>query len=155
MTSGRRLFTRRRRFTVLTATAAMFAGSWLTPALLPQAAAATPGALAFTEAPSGDVAATYAAFAFQASGADNYDCSLDGATFDTCAGSNGGWHRVSGLALGAHTLTVRGVEGGVTGPTAATSWTVTGKPAVQIIDGPSGTTADRLAAFTFGPADVA
>lgn len=82
----------------------------------------TPGpSVAFSETPDGVTKAPYARFAFAASGAARYECSLDGATSVACESP----YLVFPLDPGEHTLGVTAFDSdGNAGEESASQWTV-------------------------------
>ncbi|HUP29173.1 MAG TPA: delta-60 repeat domain-containing protein [Usitatibacter sp.] len=102
-----------------------------------------------TSGPSGAVAVAAAQFAFTSNEAgSSFQCSLDGAAFSACTSPAS----YAGLADGAHSFAVRATDavGNVDPSPATASWTVdTSAPDTIIDTGPSGTTGQSTAAFTF------
>jgi large repetitive protein len=106
-----------------------------------------------TAAPPTFTPATSASFAF--TGSDDrtplfdidYECSLDGAAFQSCSSPR----EVQGLAPGVHTFSVRAKDWtGAVDPTPAThAWTVGSPPNTTIGGGPDSETDSRDASFTF------
>jgi hypothetical protein len=106
-----------------------------------------------TATPSSPTVETSAIFEF--TGSDDrtplldidYECSLDGATFQSCSSP----HEVQGLAPGVHTFRVRAKDWTNTvDPTpAAHTWTVGTPPNTTIDSGPELETESREASFTF------
>jgi subtilisin family serine protease len=83
----------------------------------------TPPTLAITEGPTGTTEATTATFKFTTSdptGPVTTECSLDGATFATCASPKA----YAGLANGAHEFDVRAKDGLGNAGSSTRSWTV-------------------------------
>ena len=124
-------------------------------ALAPSPVGAVPGAPAITGHPSATVESPYAAFTFDAPGAESYDCRVfpagtPGASrppYDDCGSS--GSHLTPALADGTWTLEVRGRDAGGAGPSSTRDWTVTSVPVVQWIVEPSGSYSGRVVSATF------
>lgn len=115
---------------------------------------AAPGTV-FTGGPSGTVASNSATFPFWSEdAAATFECSLDGAAFAPCTSPT----TLSGLAQGAHVFEARARDaaGNVDPTPASATWSVdTAAPDTTIATGPSGTTAQNSAAFTFTSDDPA
>lgn len=82
-----------------------------------------------TQTPPNSTAATDATYGFEAAGGDtatvSFECSIDGGQYDPCTSPAD----FSGLAPGAHTFRVHGLNiDGDPGPSAAHSWTITSPP---------------------------
>jgi len=109
----------------------------------------TPPESTIVSGPSGTVSSASASFAFSSSGANStFECSLDGEAFALCSSPKS----YVNLSDGSHTFQVRATD--VTGNTDATpafrTWTVdTTAPHTTIDSGPSGTTNEDNATFTF------
>ena len=122
-------------------------------ARLAQIQTTQPPAVSFSQAPPPATPATSATFAFSATAATRYWCSLDGALRTPCTSSVS----VPGpLSQGTHTFAVvaegEAPASGVTGTSAPTvrAWAVdTTAPDTSITAGPSGSTAATAAQFTF------
>jgi chitodextrinase len=118
----------------------------------------TPPETTITAGPSGTVTETGASFEFVSSeSGSRFECSLDGALFVGCSSPT----NHIGLALGAHTFSVRaGDVAGNIDPTPATrSWTIsapadTTPPETTIGSGPVGTAASPSASFTFSASEA-
>jgi Ca2+-binding RTX toxin-like protein len=84
--------------------------------------------------PVGAIGVTKATFAYSASKAASFECSLDGAAFAACGSSK----ELTGLSEGEHTFEVRAVASGVTDPTPAKrSFIVdTSSPGTPVVGGP-------------------
>jgi hypothetical protein len=105
--------------------------------------------------PAGYVSSTSATFAFSSSesGAAGFQCSLNGGSFVSCSSSTS----YSGLAQGARSFAVRGVDAvGNAGPAATRAWTVdTVPPAIQFTQTPPDPDSSATAHFAWTqlPAD--
>jgi hypothetical protein len=102
--------------------------------------------VSISEGPSGAVSSSSAAFAFGASEAATFMCSLDGAAFAPCAGSRA----YSGLADGPHTFRVFANDGLQDGLVVTRRWTVdTAAPDTVLSSTPAAVTRDAASVFTF------
>jgi CSLREA domain-containing protein len=107
--------------------------------------------VAVLSAPAPTVTDPVAVFAFSSSVAGSqFACSLDGAAFSTCASPV----TYSGLAVGAHSFSVRALAAGATGETVHHQWTVapppdTVAPETTVVTGPPSTTTDTSAQLVF------
>jgi hypothetical protein len=125
------------------------------PALPPATVTAAPDTTAptvtITSAPGATSQSSAAEVAFQASEADvAFACKLDAGAYAACTSPA----HLNGLASGAHTFSIRGTDkAGNVGQPASVSWTYvppdTTPPTVAITGGPSGSTAETSASFTF------
>jgi RNA polymerase sigma factor (sigma-70 family) len=121
------------------------------PTVVTAAPDATAPTVAITSAPGATSQSSVADVAFQASEAGvAFACKLDSGAYAGCASPA----HFSGLAAGAHTFSVRATDqAGNVGPPASVSWTYvppdTTPPAVAINGGPSGSTTETSATFTF------
>jgi hypothetical protein len=99
-----------------------------------------------TAGPSGTTNQTAVHFEFSASGAASYECSRDGAGFNTCNSPED-----YTVGEGAHSFSVRALDAlGNVGPTATRNWNVvTTGPTTSITAGPSGTTNQIATHFAF------
>ena len=87
-----------------------------------------------------------ASFAFSASEASTFLCSMDGAAFTPCGGSRA----YSGLADGAHTFRVFANDGLQDGPVASRTWTVdTAAPDTILDSAPGALTRESSSVFAF------
>ena len=99
--------------------------------------------------PSGTYTSRYVTATFTAAGASSFQCSLNGATFQTCgSGQQGTWVSAQ-LADGNYTLRVRAQDAGGPGPIAVASFTVAADRAVEWIAKPEGTLSSRYLTATF------
>jgi hypothetical protein len=104
-----------------------------------------------TSAPGATSQSNAAEVAFQANEAGvAFACKLDAGAYAACTSPA----HLNGLASGAHTFLVRGTDKtGNVGPPASVSWTYvppdTTPPTVAITGGPSGSTTETSASFTF------
>jgi hypothetical protein len=107
-----------------------------------------------TEAPPAADNSTIVHFAFEASEKNvTFDCALDGAEFATC--ESGG--DVGPVGDGAHSFAVRAHDraGNVDASPAIYAWSVdTSTPDTQILTGPSGSSGETSASFTFVSPDA-
>jgi hypothetical protein len=104
---------------------------------------------------SGVVKTSNATFTFSATGAEGFECSVDGGAYSACASPK----TVTVTGDGTHTFAVRGVAaGGVAGPSSSASWTVdTTAPTVTIAPAPgrpADVTSEREATFVFSSSDA-
>lgn len=116
------------------------------------AADTTPPETTVTSAPSGSIASTSATVSFSASEAASFTCSLDGATFASCASPAS----YAGLPQGSHTVSVRAtdVAGNVDATPATARWTVdTVAPDTRFTAVPASTTTSRTATFWFAASE--
>ena len=107
-----------------------------------------PAAPTITAGPSGLTNQTSASFSFTGEAGATFQCALDGAAFAACTSPRA----YSGLADGPHTFQVRQTDtASNTGPAASRNWTVdaTAPAAPSIASGPSGTTNQSSASFSF------
>ena len=118
------------------------------PAPLPDT---TAPAVTITAGPGATTQTDSADIAFQANEAEvSFACRLDQADFAACSSPV----HLGGLGAGSHTFSVRGTDkAGNVGQPASVSWTYTPPdtmpPKVTITSGPSGTTTDTSASFSF------
>ncbi len=107
--------------------------------------------VSITGGPTGLVATSSASIAFTGSeGGLTFECKLDSGSFAPCTSPVS----YSGLADGAHTVSIHAIADGATGPDATRSWTSdTGVPTVTIDSGPSGTIAVDSASFAFSASE--
>ncbi len=107
-----------------------------------------PGAptLTITSAPTGSTTATTASIGFTTSGTGvTVTCALDAGAAVSCASPAG----YTGLALGAHTVTIVAANGGGTA-TATAAWTVVpAPPGITLTGAPSGTVTSPDATLTW------
>jgi len=112
----------------------------------------TPPETTIDSGPSGTTTETTATFTFSANEPATFQCSLDNAPWSACSSPR----TYSGLAAGTHTFRVRAIDtaGNVDPTPAERTWTIqqasdTTPPETTIDSGPSGTTTDTTATFTF------
>jgi hypothetical protein len=100
-----------------------------------------------TAGPASPTSLTSASFSFSAGEAATFECSLDGGAYASCSSPKS----FSGLADGAHTFRVRGIDAlGNVGTPAAFPWTVdTTAPALSIDSAPNDPTNTTTATFAF------
>jgi hypothetical protein len=100
-----------------------------------------------TSGPSGTVLSATATFAFNATEASTFGCSLDGGTFASCNSPK----TYTGLSEADHTFAVRAIDlAGNTDPSPATaSWTVRIPPDTAITSSPAAYTSSTSATFAF------
>ena len=103
--------------------------------------------VSITEAPPSSSTSTSATFSFALDSPGVFRCRLDGGANQSCSSP----YVISSLGEGAHTFDVVGLdEAGNASAPASHAWTVeTAGPAVTIDSGPSGTTTQTTATFTF------
>jgi len=107
--------------------------------------------VAITSAPAATSQSDAAEIAFQANETGvAFACKLDAGAYAACSTPA----RLSGLAAGAHTFSVRGTDkAGNVGQPASVTWTYvppdTTAPVVAITGGPSGSTTETSATFAF------
>ena len=111
----------------------------------------TPPHVSITKAPPAATAETAASVSFSSSEpGTTFACRLDGGAWQPCLSPR----TLEGLALGNHTLAVRGTDKAGNAGQAHASWKVvlppdTTPPTVSITSGPAATTIATSAAFTF------
>jgi hypothetical protein len=107
-----------------------------------------------TEAPPAADNSTIVHFAFEASEKNvTFDCALDGAEFTAC--ESGG--AVGPIGDGAHSFAVRAHDraGNIDASPAIYAWSVdTSTPDTQILGGPSGSSSETSASFSFASPDA-
>jgi Ca2+-binding RTX toxin-like protein len=96
----------------------------------------TPPETTITSGPSGQVSSTSATFEFTASEPSTFACSLDGASFASCASPR----TYSGITAGSHTFRVRATDqaGNVDATPAERAWTVVTTSTACTITGTDG-----------------
>lgn len=103
--------------------------------------------------PSGTIANTTVTAVFSAPGADRYECKLDALAWASCTGYSQGYHVMSSLAQGPHTLIVRAVRSdGSTAPESASTFTVESPLGIEWVSRPTGTIPDSDVTAVFSAA---
>lgn len=116
--------------------------------------------LTITSGPSGPTSQTSASFVWTSSEAASFDCSLDGAPFESCGSGTTGSAMYDGLTEASHTFEVHGSDAdGNVSPTVSRSFTVDlTPPPPPTFDGvpsdPSGSSASFSFSFSFSDAEA-
>ncbi|MCY4724744.1 Ig-like domain-containing protein [Nocardioides sp. STR2] len=99
--------------------------------------------------PQGSYSARVVSATFTAAGASAYECRLDGGDFAPCGSGRDGFWTSGQLPAGPHALQVRALRGGVPGPVATATFTVTDPLGISWLEEPGDVTDGRTVTARF------